>query len=167
MRRLNEKKTFFLITILSLIFLVINSNITVSSIEKIDVSLTIVNGSFQENAEQTPTTSRSGDSTTKIKKEEISEKKCKEQWICTDWSECINRVQSIECFDYNNCGTKLDQPPLERTCKLQESSQEMPTQEQPKSYNDLIGIIIILLIILSLIHQMIKSKAKYIKKGKK
>jgi hypothetical protein len=43
---------------------------------------------------------------------------CEEYWICTDWSECIEGMQTRECADANNCGTEKYKPVEERSCQL-------------------------------------------------
>jgi len=46
--------------------------------------------------------------------EEILE--CQERWVCSDWSECENGVQSRTCNDANNCGTRNNEPLLSQPC---------------------------------------------------
>jgi len=44
------------------------------------------------------------------------EEECTEQWVCTDWSECINGTQTRECNDLNRCGTDAEKPVEEQEC---------------------------------------------------
>ena len=41
---------------------------------------------------------------------------CKESWVCSEWSDCVNSKQRKGCFDLNDCGTKLNKPIDERKC---------------------------------------------------
>ncbi len=41
---------------------------------------------------------------------------CTENWNCSDWSECINEINTRTCNDLNNCGTTLTKPILTKTC---------------------------------------------------
>ncbi len=67
--------------------------------------------------------------------------RCIENWQCSDYSECINTYQTIDCQDLNNCGTFFDQPELRQSCtnensntiSLQESNQE---SDQPNQGSD-------------------------------
>lgn len=47
---------------------------------------------------------------------------CQEKWTCTEWSACIDGLQSRECSDDNKCRTSTSKPSLERECLSQESS---------------------------------------------
>lgn len=48
---------------------------------------------------------------------QINESKpCIERWLCTDWSECINGIQTRECEDVNKCGTEENKPLLVQPC---------------------------------------------------
>lgn len=41
---------------------------------------------------------------------------CTEDWICTDWTECVNGKQTRTCADVNRCGTTEDKPELMQSC---------------------------------------------------
>ncbi len=41
---------------------------------------------------------------------------CKESWFCGELSECINKKQTRNCFDANNCGTTFNKPLIEQSC---------------------------------------------------
>lgn len=41
---------------------------------------------------------------------EISEAICTEDWLCDDWSSCVNSKQKRNCTDQNNCGTEESRP---------------------------------------------------------
>ncbi len=48
---------------------------------------------------------------------QINESKgCIERWLCTEWSECINGIQTRECEDVNRCGTEENKPLLVQPC---------------------------------------------------
>ncbi|MEA3229870.1 MAG: hypothetical protein U9P44_03065 [archaeon] len=42
--------------------------------------------------------------------EKCDDEKCTEQWVCTEWSEPVDGLQSRTCTDSNNCGTVADRP---------------------------------------------------------
>jgi predicted Zn-dependent protease with MMP-like domain len=41
---------------------------------------------------------------------------CTENWVCEDWSECVDGQRTRECNDVNLCGTEEDIPPLVEGC---------------------------------------------------
>jgi len=41
---------------------------------------------------------------------------CTENWSCTEWSECVDGVQTRKCIDSNNCGTTVNKPDESRSC---------------------------------------------------
>jgi len=58
----------------------------------------------------------------------ISYKTCDEDWICTDWSECIDGKQNRKCVDKNDCGS-FDAKPLEiMECKNLEQKEVKASQ---------------------------------------
>ena len=44
---------------------------------------------------------------------------CNELWECSDWSICIDSIQSRSCIDSNKCGTKVNKPAETRACEVQ------------------------------------------------
>jgi len=47
---------------------------------------------------------------------------CIERWLCTEWSECKNGIQTRECEDVNKCGTEENKPLLVQPCLLKEEN---------------------------------------------
>ena len=43
---------------------------------------------------------------------------CSEDWVCTDWSECVDGVQVRRCMDREGCGTFFDKPEETQTCAV-------------------------------------------------
>ncbi len=41
---------------------------------------------------------------------------CKENWVCSEWNECINEKQNRGCFDSNDCKTSYNKPLIEKSC---------------------------------------------------
>lgn len=41
---------------------------------------------------------------------------CVEDWICTDWTECVNGKQTRTCADVNRCGTSENKPVEKQDC---------------------------------------------------
>ncbi len=48
---------------------------------------------------------------------------CIERWLCTEWSECKNGIQTRECEDVNECGTEENKPLLVQPCSLKEENE--------------------------------------------
>jgi len=44
---------------------------------------------------------------------------CDENWVCSNWSTCINELQNRNCVDTNNCGTTELKPSLSQSCVLE------------------------------------------------
>jgi hypothetical protein len=49
---------------------------------------------------------------------------CIEKWECSNWSVCINSIQTRTCTDSNNCKTNKLKPALERSCISEETTGE-------------------------------------------
>ncbi|MEM2956348.1 MAG: S8 family serine peptidase [Candidatus Pacearchaeota archaeon] len=47
---------------------------------------------------------------------------CKENWQCSEWSECINGMQKRICNDLNNCNTTINKPLDEIYCSNRKNS---------------------------------------------
>jgi hypothetical protein len=43
---------------------------------------------------------------------------CEEDWLCTEWSECIEGQQTRACTDQNACGTEDNRPEETQTCEV-------------------------------------------------
>lgn len=48
---------------------------------------------------------------------EEEEEPCIESWSCSDWSECINGIQTRTCKDLNDCGITKNKPKEEQSCE--------------------------------------------------
>ncbi len=99
---------------------------------------------------------------------------CIEQWVCSEWEECINGVQRRYCVDNNKCGTTNNKPEEERACEirkeeitdLKESNERSLSEEEaeaPRRSNLLLilgtvffGLIFVLSII-GLIYYLLKT----------
>jgi len=46
---------------------------------------------------------------------------CQEQWICSNWTECINDTHTRVCFDNRSCGTNNTKPAEIENCFLDDS----------------------------------------------
>ncbi|MEM7825446.1 MAG: NosD domain-containing protein, partial [Candidatus Aenigmatarchaeota archaeon] len=73
---------------------------------------------------------------------------CTEDWVCTEWSECIEGKQTRVCTDKNKCGTVANKPEEERACE-----EKLPTLVF------WLGIVIVLLFIF-LVAKMVVKKVK-------
>jgi len=69
-----------------------------------------------------------------VPEEEVLE--CIPNWQCTDWSECVEEIQTRTCTDSNNCGTTVNKPTESQSC-------EMPAFD----YTPYIVVVIIIIIV--------------------
>lgn len=145
-----------LLFVLIYLFFLLNFPITTSSIEQIDATLTIVDDTIITNTPPSSPGEKSNnklqDATNKSNKSK-PEKKCNERWICTEWSECINGIQTIECYDYNECGTFDFKPPLERNCLYEVGEEEIKIEnpEKIKGFDNLLPLFIVIVMLLYVI----------------
>jgi hypothetical protein len=51
-----------------------------------------------------------------ISLEGIDNSVCEEEWICSDWSSCIDGFKKRVCLDINYCETELFKPELQEIC---------------------------------------------------
>jgi hypothetical protein len=51
---------------------------------------------------------------------------CIENWSCSDWSDCVNGIQTRNCTDQNRCGTEYNKPSTTTSCVVPESRPEAP-----------------------------------------
>ena len=82
------------------------------------------------------------------------EEKCKEYWICTDWSFCLGSgVQMRSCTDVNRCTTESERPAETQECTPQ-PIKEINVPQQPSTgvtgllvYNTptVLGIVVVIL----------------------
>jgi len=49
---------------------------------------------------------------------------CEPTWVCGDWSECIDGIQTRTCIDDASCGTFEDKPETERLCGPEECEED-------------------------------------------
>ncbi|NIO22967.1 MAG: hypothetical protein GTN38_02975, partial [Candidatus Aenigmarchaeota archaeon] len=50
--------------------------------------------------------------------EEPEEGTCVEDWICTDWTECVSGKKTRTCADVNRCGTTENMPEEIQDCEI-------------------------------------------------
>ena len=78
-------------------------------------------GSHGSGGETGGSSSSSGEEITTTVEEGSQE--CREKWVCTDWSACVNGKQTRTCHDENNCGTDLYKPFEEQPCVSEQGAQ--------------------------------------------
>lgn len=62
----------------------------------------------------------------------LSQDVCESDWVCGEWTECINFQQRRVCVDANDCGLN-DSPETRRGCVLTaEELEQSSTREEPK-----------------------------------
>ena len=83
----------------------------------------------------------------------ISELTCNPNWVCGDWTECIDGSKKRTCQDLNNCGVSIPSPELEVSC----------TQNSNKLFLFILilSIAIILIFMVLLIKLIILRKNKF------
>ncbi|MEM2180913.1 MAG: putative metal-binding motif-containing protein [Nitrososphaeria archaeon] len=101
---------------------------------------------------------------------ETSGEVCSENWVCTEWSECINGIQTRECEDVNKCGTEENKPLLVQPCIPEEKN--VTTEAKPTGITGMLVLVqnpafllVLLLIALAVIltilrFKLVKSKKK-------
>jgi hypothetical protein len=57
-----------------------------------------------------------------------TQQQCQERWVCSEWSECINGVQTRTCRDENNCGTNNNEPFTSQPCSPEERKEEKTSE---------------------------------------
>ena len=168
-------KEKYILTLVLFIIIVINSKIVFTSVEQIGATLTVGDETSVTNTNPTNQqgSSSSGNSKKAEQKDihENTEKECKENWVCTEWKECTNNIQTMSCYDSNACNTFKMMPQLERKCdKISQNdypkNEETPKTEKTKIINNLVGISIVTIIIINLFLLYIqKNKRKNKRKG--
>jgi len=48
--------------------------------------------------------------------QKIEKESCKEDWECSEWSNCYKAAQKRKCVDLNSCGTIFDRPLIIKGC---------------------------------------------------
>lgn len=56
----------------------------------------------------------------------VQNETCREDWICSEWSECISGSQERICEDWNSCGSEEFKPLVIQDCVIEDTK----TQEQ-------------------------------------
>jgi len=70
----------------------------------------------------------STEETTQTNQTGTQQQQCQERWICSEWSECINGVQTRTCRDENNCGTNSNKPFTSQPCSPEERKEEKTSE---------------------------------------
>jgi len=85
---------------------------------------------------QIPQMINSGEGSSNSKKwssiyiEELIKETCKEDWICSEWGDCVSGEQRRDCKDLNDCGMIADKPAVVKTCVLPEPVQANAVVEE-------------------------------------
>ncbi|MFH8121251.1 MAG: PGF-pre-PGF domain-containing protein, partial [Candidatus Aenigmatarchaeota archaeon] len=88
---------------------------------------------------------------------------CTEDWVCSEWTACIEGKQTRVCTDRNRCGTVANKPEEERSCE------EKPEEEKLPTLVFWLGIIIVFLaisLIAKIVAEKLQPKVKEIPKPK-
>jgi len=76
---------------------------------------------------------------------ETEEEICEERWVCSEWSECVNGIQTRVCRDVNECGTEKNKPLTSQPCVIVEGANETKakneTTTQPLGITGLVSLI--------------------------
>jgi len=54
---------------------------------------------------------------------------CYEEWECSEWSACVNEIQTRTCTDLANCGTSNSKPVISEACTVNGGSNEEDNEE--------------------------------------
>jgi hypothetical protein len=52
---------------------------------------------------------------------EYGDEGCTESWSCSEWSDCVDNMQTRACTDSNNCGTTVNKPAESQSCSEEEN----------------------------------------------
>ncbi|MEA3430230.1 MAG: hypothetical protein U9R08_03075 [Nanoarchaeota archaeon] len=96
---------------------------------------------------------------------------CITDWKCSDWSACINNIQTRDCIDSNNCGTNDDKPIDQKDCEVREVVPVVTTPETsepifvqpPKPKNYAWILYVVMFVIIGLIAIVLIQKYRYTK----
>ena len=61
--------------------------------------------------------------------DEPEDEGCVEAWVCSSWSNCVDSIQTRECFDKNDCGTEVNMPFESQPCSLKEEQIKKESQQ--------------------------------------
>jgi hypothetical protein len=70
----------------------------------------------------------STEETTQTNQTVAQQQECQERWVCSEWSECINGIQTRTCRDVNNCGTNNKEPFTSQPCSSEERKEEKSSE---------------------------------------
>jgi hypothetical protein len=88
---------------------------------------------------------------------------CTEDWLCSDWSDCIEGTRTETCVDKNNCGTTINKPTEAETCSVSPATGLFLSMNTPVGY----GIAaLILAAIVAIIYFFFKKRKAYRHKPK-
>ena len=65
---------------------------------------------------------------------------CEESWNCSEWSECVDGVQSRDCTDANGCGTMKNKPKEARKCAEESELGELKKSKSEKEETIILGL---------------------------
>ena len=65
-----------------------------------------------------------------------SSSKCIEDWLCSEWSECADSVQTRDCIDSNSCRTYINAPTQSQSCVITEITEKSTNESSIKMEKD-------------------------------
>ena len=66
---------------------------------------------------------------------------CESNWICTQWTECVNNVQRRTCIDTNECEDESTKPDTTRSCEQTPDEILASTTPEEPSSNFITGLV--------------------------
>ncbi len=89
---------------------------------------------------------------------------CTERWLCTDWSWCVNGINTRTCEDVNKCGTDLYRPMESQPCGAEEANSPVSSLISGMAvFGDptiMGGVIVILVIVVFVLWKLFSRKPK-------
>jgi len=67
--------------------------------------------------------------------QKIEKESCKEDWECSEWSNCYKAAQKRKCTDLNSCGTIFDRPIIIKGCLETKFVEDDSAFETAKNYS--------------------------------
>lgn len=72
-------------------------------------------------------------------------------WECSEWTGCINETQTRVCNERNNCGGVYGRPETERSCSIDEVTNQIEVENKDLVGEDLKGFNIILRVLIVIV----------------
>lgn len=77
---------------------------------------------------------------------------CEEEWVCKDWSNCVDGLKTRTCQDKNNCGTDIYKPFESSPCV--EGEEELVKTKTNTANGSMLFIVILIVVLVVAVSAM-------------